>query len=142
MKREEVQMKNNTTDLAKLKAEVIEMLSYSMELFKRKDVEGLVGRFTIDGTLKIPDAPLISGIEALRGNYQGMMQLEEFDINLKIIKADIAEAGDLAYALADFTVSFQTPGGPFNDSGVTLLVFKRENNAWKIAAENLSSGPK
>jgi ketosteroid isomerase-like protein len=135
-------MKNTTTDLEKLKAEVIEMLSYSIELFKRKDVEGLVGRFTIDGTLKIPEAPLISGIEAIRGNYQSMMQLEHFDINLKIIKADIAEAGDLAYALADFTVSFQTPCGPFNDSGVTLQVFKRENNAWKIAAENLSFGPK
>ena len=128
-------------DLAVLEAQVKDMFTLSMRLFEEKNLDGLVDRFTSDGTLKLPDAPVVKGHEALRNNYTGVIQLENFSIQLNPYHIEISETGDMAYALADFQVSFNTPGGPFSDQGTTLMVFKRVNGEWKIAAENLSSGP-
>ena len=128
-------------DFAVLEAEVKDMFTLSLKLFEEKNLDGLVERFTSDGTLKLPDAPIVKGHEALRNNYSGVMQLENFSIQLNPYHIEISEKGDMAYALADFKVSFNTPGGSFSDQGTTLMVFKRVNGEWKIAAENLSSGP-
>jgi ketosteroid isomerase-like protein len=128
-------------DFAKLESEVKEMFTRTMNLFQSKDLDGLVNRFTEDGSLKIPQSPLISGHDALRENYTGTIQLENFDLLLDVTKVDISKTGDIAYALADFSVSFNTPVGPFSDKGTSLMVLKRVNDEWKIVAENLSSGP-
>lgn len=128
-------------DYVKLETGVREMFSYSSEVFKNRDLEGLVNRFTTDGTLKTPNNPLVKGIGAIRKFYQGALQLEDFKLDLKVTKVDISKAGDMAYALAEFSLSYQTPGGLIHDSGNTLIVFKRVDDTWKIASENLSSGP-
>lgn len=128
-------------DFVKLEAEVQEMFSRSLNLFKAKDVNGLVNRFTEDGILKIPSAPLVIGHDALRSNYENTVKLENFEIGLLVNKVIISKAGDMAYAIADFSVSFNTPGGPFADKGSTLMVLHRIGDEWKIAAEYLSSGP-
>ena len=106
-----------------------------------KDVEGLVQRFTADGTLKLPMSPLIQGHEALRENYKTTTELEDFNLNISTLNVEISEAGDMASVLGKFAVSFNTPNGPFQDSGYSLLTMVRENNQWKIAAEVLSSMP-
>jgi uncharacterized protein (TIGR02246 family) len=129
------------TDHAALEAEVHAMFTHSMEVFRNKDLEGMVDRFTENGSLKIPNAPLISGRDAIRANYERTLQLEDFNLDLSVLDVKVSEAGDMAYAQAEFAVSFTTPGGPFSDKGITLMVLERQNNSWKIASENLSSGP-
>jgi ketosteroid isomerase-like protein len=124
-----------------LDAELNELFAQSVRLFNSKDLDGLVNRFVSDGSLKLPNNELVEGHEGLRNFYTGTLQLENFNIELQPFKIQISEGGDMAWALANFKVSFDTPGGPFNDAGVSLLVFKREDGQWKIAAENLSSGP-
>lgn len=127
------------TDFAKLEAEVRDMFPLTVQLFEQKDVEGLVNRFTPEGTLKITGNPIVAGHEALRVNYTGVTQLEDFRISFDVVKIEISQAGDMAYALVNTDVSFITPGGSFADRGKSLIVFKRVNDQWKIAAENISS---
>jgi ketosteroid isomerase-like protein len=128
-------------DMDQLKVEVQDMFNLSMEFFRNKDLEGLVNRFAEGGTLKLPGSPLLTGHEALHENYAGTLELEEFNLELWVTKIEVAESGDMAYALADFEVSFLTPLGPYSDRGNTLMVLVRQNGEWKIAAEYLSSGP-
>ncbi|MFU8843569.1 MAG: YybH family protein [Bacteroidales bacterium] len=127
-------------DIDQLKQEVLDMFTLSMELFRNKDLDGLVNRFTGEGVIKIPRTPLIAGHEALRKYYTNTLQLENFDLDLRVTKVEVSTEGDMAYALADFEVSFETPMGPFLDKGNTLMVLKRADMNWKIAAEYLSSG--
>ncbi len=136
-----LQNEEQAPDFQKLGAEVEELFSLSMELFKNKDLDGLVDRFTDDGTLKITGATLIVGHEALRYNYMKTLELEDFKIDLKVFKVEIAEKGDVASALAEYSVSFNTPGGLFKENGISLMVLRRVNDSWKIASENLSSNP-
>jgi ketosteroid isomerase-like protein len=86
-------------------------------------------------------SPLIQGHEALRENYKTTTELEDFNLNISTLNVEISEAGDMASVLGKFAVSFNTPNGPFQDSGYSLLTMVRENNQWKIAAEVLSSMP-
>lgn len=128
-------------DREQLKAEIEEVFVLTQHLLREKDVEGLVQRFTADGKLKLPQSPLIEGHAALRENYKATTELEDFNLSISTLNIEIGESGDMAFVLGEFTVFFNTPGGPFQDSGYSLLTLVRENNQWKIAAEVLSSLP-
>lgn len=126
-------------DYAVLEQELKDIFELSQQLFQSKDVDGLVDRFTDDGVLKIPGRPAIIGREALRANYEGTVALDGFELVIKPIVVKLSENGDMAYAVADFSVSFNTPDGVFNESGTSQVVFVRQDDRWKIAAENLSA---
>ncbi len=130
-----------TIDKEQLKAEIEEMFVLTHTLFKEKDVDGLVDRFIPNGTLKLPISPLIHGHDALRENYQSNTELEDFKLDIKTLDLEISEAGDMAYVMGEFIVSFNTPQGLYEDTGITLMVLVRENKHWKIASEVLSSMP-
>jgi ketosteroid isomerase-like protein len=110
----------------------------STGLFQNKDIGGLVDRFTEDGVLKLPGRPAVVGHEALRSNYEGTVALENFELVLKPYVIKISEKGDMAYALIQFAVSFNTPDGLFYDNGISQFAFVHVDGHWKIAAENLS----
>jgi ketosteroid isomerase-like protein len=125
-------------DYAGLEQEIREVFDMSRQLFQNKDVGGLVDRFTEDGVLKLPGRPAVVGHEALRSNYEGTVALENFELVLKPYVIKISEKGDMAYALAEFAVSFNTAEGLFYDNGISQIVFVHLDGRWKIAAENLS----
>ncbi len=122
--------------------EVDELFERTKTLMAEKDVEGLVNRFTTNGKLKLPVSPLIQGHDALRENYRATTELEDFKLDIKTLDIEISEAGDMAYVVGEFNVSFNTPQGLVQDTGISLLTLVREDNNWKIAAEVLSSMPK
>lgn len=126
-------------DIEKLESEIHDLLTSTIKLFNTKDLDGLVNRFTEDGTLKITNNPIVVGHNALRANYEKNLQLENFNISLNVIKINISKAGDMAFVLSDYSVSFDIPIGKFQDEGITLLALQRVNDEWKISAENLSS---
>lgn len=128
-------------DKQKLESEIYDLLRLTVEMFDNKNLDGLVNRFTQDGSLKITNYPIVIGHDALRVNYENNLKLENFNIKLDVVKIDISEKGDLAFVLSDYAVSFDIPGEKIQDEGKTLLALKRVNDQWKIAAENLSSNP-
>ena len=125
-------------DLVGLEQGIREVFELSTELFQNKDVGGLVDRFVADGVLKIPGRPPIVGHEALRANYEGTVALENFELTIEPYLIRISKSGDMAFALAEFAVSFNTPDGPFHEYGISQITFVLVDGRWKMAAENLS----
>lgn len=132
---------NEAVNHEQLTREVDELFENTKTMMSAKDVEGLVNRFTANGKLKLPVSPLIQGHYALRENYKSTTELEDFNLDIKTLEVEISKSGDMAYVVGEFSVSFNTPQGMIQDTGVTLLALVRENNCWKIAAEVLSSMP-
>lgn len=128
------------TDPEEARQEIIDIFVRSEQMFEQKDVEALVDRFTPDGMLRLPGARMLIGTEQLRENYAVLTQYEDFRLKVDVTRVDIAQAADMAYVLADYSVTFQTPGGPFTDQGQGLITMKRIDKEWKIAAKFLSSG--
>jgi len=134
----------NTPDYEKLKTEVYEMfdINENLHMYENRDIDGLVNRFTKDGSLKVPGAPRISGHDALRKHYDAIAGPQsDVDFNYSIVGLDISKAGDMASVSIEFLMSSSVPGKSFRNSGIILMVLKRVDNEWKIFAENMSSGP-
>jgi len=136
----------DTPDHEKLKAEVYEMFQRNTQLYQNNDYDGLAKRFTSNGSLKMPGAARLSGYEALRKHYSGetgagLPQPHEVDFKFAFLSVDVSEAGDMAVVMAEFAISSLQSDGPFDDSGVILMVLRRIDDEWKIFAENVSSGP-
>lgn len=132
---------SQSPDYKKREQEVRDLHVYSVELFNKKDVEKLTARFTEDGSIKISGAPLITGREALKTNYENTVKLQDFNISLDVKKVEISKCGDMAYAMSEYNVSFDVPNNHIIDEGITVLILKRVNDSWKIVAENLSAYP-
>jgi len=113
----------------------------SLELHKNKDLEGLVNRFTRDGTIKIPGQPMISGHDALRDHYKRSLQREVLSFDYSIHNLDFSEASDMAVLTVEFHATVATPDGSANSSATILMAKKKVDGAWKIHAESLVPGP-
>lgn len=136
---------NEVITTGDLEQGVYDLFASSDKFVQNENVDGMVNRFTEDGSLKLPGAPLFTGHNALRQNYAATFELEDFQVTQEIVSINISVAEDLSYVQSTFEVSFNTPGGPITDQGLSLMVLKRasdNNNKWKIAAEYLSPGPK
>lgn len=131
-------------DIDKLTAEVHELfdINKNLPMYENRDIDGLVNRFTKDGSLKVPGAPRISGHDALWKHYDAIAGPQpDVDFNYSIVGLDISEAGDMAVVSIEFLMLSLVPGSSFRNSGVILMVLKRVDDQWKIFAENMSSGP-
>ena len=134
----------NTPDYEKLTAEVHELfdINKNLPMYEKRDIDGLVNRFTKDGSLKVPGAPRILGHDALWKHYDAIAGPQpNVEFNYSIVGLDISEAGDMAAVSIEFLMSSSAPGSSFRNSGVILMVLKRVEGEWKIFAENVSSGP-
>lgn len=127
------------TNKNSLEAEIYELFNRSLEMIKAKDVEGLADRFTQNGEIKRSSTPIITGYEAIRESYAALVNLEDLKITADNLKIEISESGDMAYVLSDYSTSYHTPEGKYQEMGKRLLCLKRMNSQWKIAIEMLSS---
>jgi len=135
---------SKTPDYEKLTTEVYEMfdIKENLSMYENRDIDGLVNRFTNDGSLKVTGAPRISGHDALRKHYDAIAGPQsDVDFNYSIVGLDLSEAGDMASVSIEFLMSSSAPGKSFRNSGVILMVLKRVDDHWEIFAENMSPGP-
>ena len=97
------------------------------------------GFYTEDATLLPPNAPLIRGIQEIRGFWQGVLDAGAGDATLETVQVD--SSGDLAYEIGRYSFSMPSPsGGRTRDQGKYLAVFRRQpDGKWKAVADMFSS---
>src|SRR5277367_541523 len=57
-----------------------------------KDVEKWITHYTDDGSLLLPNAPLFTGKDAIRGALKGMMSDPNFAVTFAATKLDVAKS--------------------------------------------------
>lgn len=128
-------------DRQALEAEIHATFDASLQLHQNKDLDGLVNRFTPEGTIKMPGRPMIVGHDALHAHYERSLQSEVLAFDYSIHSLNFSEAGDMAVMTVEFNATMSTPDGPANSSATILMVKKKVDGAWKIFAESLIPGP-
>lgn len=103
------------------------------------DAQAAAARFTEDGRLLLPAQPPAVGRAAILGLYRGMFETPTPEMEGELVRVAVAESGDLAYALSEYTVTVQTPAGSFQDHGNRLTVYRRVDGAWLIEQEVVAS---
>ena len=100
-----------------------------------KDTEWIANLYAPDGRLMPPNSPASQGREAIRAAWSGMMATPGFVLTFAPTEIHVAKGGDVAYDIG-------TSEGANNDQGKYVVVWKKLDGEWKVAADIFNSdGP-
>src|SRR5579859_5653356 len=99
-----------------------------------KDVESIVSYYAEDAALMTPNAPILTGKEAIRGFWKSMLANPGFSVGWKATKSEVARSGDLAYLIGAYELTVNDPGGKaVNDRGKYSEVWRKQaDGKWKV----------
>ena len=115
-----------------------------MEAGQAKDIERWVSFHTDDALLLLPNAPLVTGKEAIRAVVSDLLSTPGYEGSWETTKVEVARSGDLAYSYGpqETTVN-DAEGNPITDRQKWVAVWKKQpDGSWKCAVLILNSdGP-
>ncbi len=106
-----------------------------------KDSQGAASCYADDASWLPPNAPILTGKEAIRTGWSQLLASPGLAINWQITKLQVSRSGDLAYALYSYELTTQGPDGkPITDRGKDMAVWnKQPDGGWKIVADAYNS---
>jgi uncharacterized protein (TIGR02246 family) len=122
-----------------LKHEIERLNAAAMEAFRRKDAQQIAAGFTADGRFLGPNAPIAIGRAAIAAHWAQMMALPNVTARWATSHVEVAQSGELAYEIGTYDLAFDSDAGRFEDHGKYVVVWRKEDGAWKIAADAINS---
>lgn len=99
----------------------------------RQDLDGTVAIYATNGATMWPDAPTSHGTSEIRAAWAEMFKVPGINVQFLPDRIEIAQAGDMATEEGRAVVGMTTPAGAAVDTAKYLIVWKKENGAWKVA---------
>ncbi len=100
------------------------------EALNAKDIEALVALYTGDARLMPPDGATVSGSEAVREIFGGMI---DAGVGVTLTTVEAAVSGDMGHNIGTYTTSV---GGEVVDTGKFVEIWQRgDDGMWRIAAD-------
>lgn len=130
---------NPTVDLAAEEAAVRARSAAIVAAEAAKDAESAVEFYLEDAIVQIPNEPLLQGREAIHALYVRMAAMPYTDLSSSPRDIEVAAAADMAYEHGVNRLTFPSPEGSWTDVGKYLLVWKKVDDEWRIAALSFSS---
>ena len=105
------------------------------------DVEKLGVFYTDDTTLMPPNAALVTGRDQAKKFFTAMMMPDDFSLNWKPTKIEVAKGGDIAYSIGTYHLMFTAKDGNMvMDDGKYASVWKKQaDGSWKMAVDIFNS---
>jgi uncharacterized protein (TIGR02246 family) len=99
---------------------------------KSGDVESLVGLYTLNGVFIRDDMAAVVGRDALRAAYEQIFATLKVDLSFKILESETS--GDMAWlrTTSSGRIKVLATGVESKSAFNTMVLFRRENGAWKI----------
>jgi uncharacterized protein (TIGR02246 family) len=112
--------------------EPVKVLDRYAAALESTDVEALVALYTDNGVFMRPEMAAVVGQAALRQAYKEIFAT--LKVNLKFTVHEVEALGDMAWlrSTSNGKVKVLATGVESVDSYHQLVVFRREQNAWKI----------
>ena len=111
--------------------------------FEAKDFAAIESLMAPDSLLLAPGNPPIEGAKAVVETWKSWGELPNVKITFGTQRIEAAASGDLAYDYGAYNFAFDTDTGPFAEKGKYIVVWKKIDGAWKVAADifNNNSAP-
>ncbi len=104
-----------------------------------QDAAATAAFYAEDGAILPPGSPIAAGREAIAAVWAGFFKLPGFKLAFAPTLVSVASAGDLAYDIGTYTLGFEGEQGPVQDQGKYVVVWKKVDGAWKVAADIFNS---
>ena len=121
-------------DRASEEQRIRELTRQALRAAQAKDAAALAAVYSEDAVLMGENAPIAVGREAIRNAFAQMLALPNVAVTFEPTRIEVAESGDLAYALATHSVASDMPGGRLDNRGKHVAVFRKIGGEWKVAA--------
>ncbi len=111
--------------------------------FKARDFATIESLMAPDSLLLTPGNPPIQGAKAVVETWKAWGELRNVTITFGAQRVEAAASGDLAYDYGSYNFAFDSDQGPFAEEGKYIVVWKKIDGAWKVAADifNNNSAP-
>ena len=99
-----------------------------------KDVDKWVAHYTEDASVLIPNAPLLTGKDAISGGIKPMLSDPNFALTFASSKVDVAKSGDLGYTQGTYSMTTTNPAtkASYEEKGKYLTVYRKQTDGtWK-----------
>lgn len=110
-----------------------------LSLIKAKDAAGISQLYTEDGMFMPPNAPLARGHDAVRQQWQGLLDMPEAQLTFAPDEIIIAKSGELAVDRGTYQLSAKPASGAINDAGKYIVVWRNRDGQWRAAMDMFSS---
>ncbi len=102
-----------------------------------KDLEKTLSYYADDASMFPPNAPIVTGADARRETWTGLLAPAELVFSNAATKVEAARSGDLAYETGTFEESFtDATGNPVHVTGKYVVVWKKQTGGqWKAVVD-------
>jgi len=106
-----------------------------------KDVEGHLAYYADDASVLPPNAPIVTGKEALRAMISQFYAMPGFSISWQTTKVEASKGGDLGYTVGRYEMGFNDPKGkPTTERGKYATIWKKQaDGSWKVVVDVFNS---
>ncbi len=99
-----------------------------MTMFSNGDAAGVAGLYTSDGQLLPTNSDFVTGSAAIQAFWQGAIDMGLTEARLETVEMD--DCGDTVVEIGRYTLV--AGGGQVADSGKYLVVWKKQDDEWKL----------
>jgi ketosteroid isomerase-like protein len=107
--------------------------------FKARDFSTIEAIYAPDGLFLPPDAPPTEGAKAAAEIWKSWGELPNVEVTFGPLRVEVASSGDMAYDYGAYTFAFDGDKGRVIDKGKYVVVWKKLNGVWKVAADMFNS---
>lgn len=113
-----------------------------LQLIRAKDAAAIAQLYTEDGAVLPANEKAALGRESIEQWWNSSMQMPDYDLTFETDQLVISKAGDMALDRGTYRFAATPPGGAINDSGKYVVVWRKVDGEWKVAADIFNSdGP-
>jgi len=116
-------------------AQIKEMNTSWMAALKQRDFAAIEALYASDGLLLPPNAPPVEGPKAIADVWKSWSELPNVDIAFGTDRLEVSSSGDMVQDYGWYTFAFDTDNGRFMDEGKYIVVWKKVDGVWKVAAD-------
>jgi uncharacterized protein (TIGR02246 family) len=102
---------------------------------EKKDVAAISEFYAPEARIMPSNAPTAKGRAAIAEFWKGLLTLPGVSFTFQPQVVKVAEAGDMAYEIGTYSLSFDDPEGRVQDRGKYLVVWEKVNGDWKAMVD-------
>jgi uncharacterized protein (TIGR02246 family) len=130
----------STVDPAAEERAIRDLDAQWLRAVQAKDTAAISRLYAADGLYMAPNTQALGGRAGAQKGWGTMFALKGSALTFAPSKVVIAQAGDIAYDIGTYTFAMDGTGGRrTEEKGKYLVVWKKEDGGWKIAADIFNS---